>query len=108
MNDTSIDLPSLRADLEALHDELFPLKRALRSPWPGPMGAVQRRVRGLAGQITERLILLAWTRGRRHLASAPRWLRDAGLAEDLEGYQARVAQRIAATYPLGVPTEVAS
>ncbi len=70
------------------------------------MAEAQRRVHALADEITARLILLAWTRGRRHLCSAPRWLRDTGLAADLEGYQQRVAERIAASYRIEAPPSV--
>lgn len=94
----SISLAHLQLDLRSLVAELLPLKAALRRPWTEPMTEVQRRVHALAHEITARLILLAWTRGRRHLSGAPRWLRDAGLADDLEGYQQRVAERVAATY----------
>lgn len=59
------------------------------------MADTQRRALALAHAITERLILLAYSRGRRHLKSPPRWMRDAGLADTLETHQACVARRIA-------------
>jgi hypothetical protein len=102
----SIPMLSLRDDLSKLVAELLPLKAALRRPWTQPMADVQRRVHALAAEITARLISLAWSRGRRHLSSPPLWLRDAGLAHDLEGYQCRVAERIAGQYRLDVPLAI--
>jgi hypothetical protein len=95
---------ALAADLADLVAQIVPRKRALRSPWPGPMAETQRAVHALAAAITERLVLLALSRGRRHLSSAPRWMRDAGLEADLEAYQARVAARVAAGYATVPPT----
>ena len=88
----------LRSDIAARVAELRPLKAALRRRWTEPMADVQRDVRALAGAITDGQILLAWSRGRRHLTSAPRWLRDLGRESELEDVQRRIAERVAEYY----------
>lgn len=62
-----------------------------------------------AGAITDAHVLLAWMRGRRHLTSAPRWLRDLGRESELEDVQRRIAERVAGEYRESSPAqEVAS
>lgn len=92
------EFQKLRSDIASREAELRPLKSALRRPWPGPMQSVQASVLRLAREITDRLVLLAWCRGRRHLSSPPRWLRDLGRAGELEEIQRRIAERVAAEY----------
>jgi hypothetical protein len=88
----------LRTDLATHVAALRPLKASLRRRWPGPMADVQAAALALAREITDRQILLAWTRGRRHLSSAPRWLRDLGRESELEDVQRRIAERVASDY----------
>lgn len=95
---------NLRADVAARVAELRPLKASLRRRWIEPMAEVQAAVLALAREITERQILLAWTRGRRHLSSAPRWLRDLGRESELEDVQRRIAERVAGEYRESSPS----
>lgn len=95
---TKNEIRNLRTDLAARVAELRPLKASLRRRWPGPMADVQAEVLTLASSITELSIALAWTRGRRHLSSAPRWLRDLGRESELEDVQRRIAERVACEY----------
>ena len=93
-----INHQALREDIAALAQQLRTHKGALRRTWTEPMGDVQAEVHRLKNDATERLILLAHARGRRHLSSPPRWMRDAGLSDDLDPYQERVATRLAKDY----------
>lgn len=93
-----IDSHRLRSDLALAVAELRPRKAKLRAPWPGPMAALQAEVLARARELTELHVLLAWCRGRRHLVSAPRWLRDLGRSDELEDVQRRIAERRAEDY----------
>ena len=68
----SVDLPRLRQDLRQLTARSCQLKRHLRQRWAAPMSAVQRELDLVRRRTTERLVLLAWTRGRFHVTVKPR------------------------------------
>lgn len=74
MNDNrnyNIDLQRVHAQRRAHEAELRELKACLRSPWGSePMGSTQRRALALAYALTGLYALIAWSRGRSHLADA--------------------------------------
>ena len=62
----------LRDDLRDLAAESHHLKRRLRQTWTADAGALQRRLVQVRIATTERLVLLAWSRGRFHVRAMPR------------------------------------
>jgi hypothetical protein len=97
-----IDMQRLRHDIASASSEGGELKRLLRRAWTRPMGDEQRRALRLARRVTELCVLLARLRGRWHVTSAPREVRDGGAAWDREAWAARVADRVALDYALSV------
>jgi hypothetical protein len=93
-----IDIHRLRSDIIAGALEHTAIKRVLRTRWVRPMAAEQRRLARLRREATERLVLLAWSRGRLHVKMPPRAVRDAGLAWDATAHAERVAARVALDY----------
>ncbi|NVB36557.1 hypothetical protein G6O69_01845 [Pseudenhygromyxa sp. WMMC2535] len=69
---TRIDMHLIHAQRRASEAELRELKSKLRTRWTAPMGARQRRALVLARELTGIYALLAWARGRSHLADSER------------------------------------
>ena len=69
---TNINTIQLRADLREIEDRIQPVKAALRSTWTKPMGDEQWKLITLRHQATKLLCLLAWSRGRHHMADKER------------------------------------
>lgn len=69
---TNIDIHQLRTDLREIEDRIKPIKEALRSTWTRPMANEQYQLIGLRNEATDLYILLAWTRGKYHLADHDR------------------------------------
>jgi hypothetical protein len=67
------------------------------------MADEQRRLLALRRGITELLVLVAHARGRYHLTSAPRAVREAGSAWDRDAWHARIADRVALDYIAAEP-----
>ncbi|MEZ4220625.1 MAG: hypothetical protein R3B13_06810 [Polyangiaceae bacterium] len=67
----SLDLPRLRRDLRELVARSLELKATLRRPWQAPMAELQSELTEVRRLTTERLVLLAWTRGKLHIRSIP-------------------------------------
>lgn len=65
---TNIDIARLRNDLKEIEDKIRPVKEALRSTWTKPMADEQYKLILLRREATELLCLLAWSRGKSHLA----------------------------------------
>jgi hypothetical protein len=99
-----IDEARLRHDVALLALQSRAHKRALRTPWSRPMSDEQKAACRTARLTTERLILLAWSRGRTHVSVPPLELRGPGIAWDARAHAQRVAERLAPDYaaPLGV------
>ena len=100
-----IDTPRLARDIAAAAAESVALKRALRVTWQRPMADEQRRLCRVRRRITELLVLLARSRGRYHLCSAPRDIRQSGAAWDQEAWHAKIADRVALDYAPIAPGE---
>jgi len=64
----NIDIYRLRSDLKGIEDKIRPVKEALRSTWTKPMDEEQYKLILLRKEATELLCLLAWSRGKSHLA----------------------------------------
>jgi hypothetical protein len=69
---TNINIPQIRADLQEIEEQIRPVKEALRSTWTKPMDNEQYQLIDLRARATELLCLLAWTRGRHHMADHER------------------------------------
>jgi hypothetical protein len=67
------------------------------------MADEQRALARLARRMTDLCILRARLRGRWHVTAVPRSHRQAGAAWDREGYNARIAERVALDYALVMP-----
>lgn len=65
----NLDWEMLRADLRALAHDCRALKNELGKPWTRPMADEQRRLARLRGKATERHVLYASRRGKRHVSS---------------------------------------
>jgi hypothetical protein len=100
-----IDRTRLVKDIATGAEACADAKRSLRRRWDGPMADVQKRLARLRREMTERLVLLAWARGKLHVVAAPRAVRDAKLAWDAAAHAARVAERVALDYGVTVATE---
>lgn len=86
---TNINISQLRADLRDLEERIRPCKTALRSTWTRPMANEQYKLISLRMEATELYCLLAWVRGKHHLADHER---SQTLAERrLSEYQAEAA-----------------
>jgi hypothetical protein len=70
----NLDLPRLERDLRALAHDAVHLKSVLRTRWLRPMADEQRRLVRVRRELTERLVLLALSRGRLHVRHRPREL----------------------------------
>jgi hypothetical protein len=90
-----IDLPRLQRDIATYADECARTKRVLRSRWLHPMGDHQKRLVHLRRELTDRHVLLAWARGRLHVRTPPRAIRDARKPDRREGADANTDARIA-------------
>jgi hypothetical protein len=101
----TIDRTRLVKDIAAGAEACAEAKRSLRRRWEIPMGEVQKRLARMRRETTERLVLLAWARGRLHVVAAPRAVRDAKLAWDPAAHAARVAERVALDYRVPVELE---
>lgn len=64
----NINLIKLRADLRAIEEQIRPVKEALRSTWTKPMADEQYDLIRLRREATRLLCLLAWARGKSHIA----------------------------------------
>lgn len=64
------DRRRLRSDVKTLALQCRELKRVLRVRWEQPMAEQQRQQVRLRYRVTEMHVLLAWSRGRRHLAAS--------------------------------------
>jgi hypothetical protein len=93
-----IDIRRLRRDVAACAVEASSLKQVLRVRWLRPMADEQRQLVALRRRVTELLVLLARARGRYHVTSAPRAVRQAGVAWDRDAWHARIAGRVALDY----------
>jgi hypothetical protein len=93
-----IDTARLRRDIAGAAASCAEIKRALRVTWTRPMADEQRRLCRARRRVTELLVLLSRSRGRYHLAAAPREVASAGTAWDREAWHARVADRVALDY----------
>ncbi len=65
---TNINTTQIRTDLREIEDRIRPVKAALRSTWTKPMADEQYTLISLRTEATQLLCLLAWTRGKSHLA----------------------------------------
>jgi len=90
-----IDSDKLKRDIASLATECIELKRPLRTTWTRPMADEQRRLCRRRRQLTELHVLLAQSRGRRHVAAPPR---GAAAEWDAEAWNARIAARVALDY----------
>jgi len=97
-----LDTRRIRRDVAAGAAEATALKQLLRTTWLRPMADEQRRLLALRRRITELLVLVAHVRGRCHVTSTPRALRQAGAAWDRDAWRARIADRVALDY---IPSE---
>jgi hypothetical protein len=93
-----IDIRRLRADLRALAADCVLLKRTLRARWERPMADEQQRLHRLRRRVTDLLVLLAASRGRRHVTTPPRDGRAPGEPWDAAEHNARIADRVALDY----------
>jgi hypothetical protein len=98
---SGIDSERIRRDIASASVECSELKRALRRAWARPMGDEQRRLLRVARRVTELCVLLARARGRWHVTTPPREVRDAGVAWDRDAWHARIAERVALDYAPG-------
>lgn len=69
---TQTDIHQLRTDLREIEDRIRPLKETLRSTWTRPMANEQWQLICLRNDATDLYILLAWSRGKYHLADHER------------------------------------
>ena len=90
----TVDMEILRAELRALAHECRALKNELGKTWTRPMADEQRRLRRIRWKVTERCILAACLRGKRHV-----------LAND-DAWHRAIAERVAKDYPRRVVEEV--
>jgi hypothetical protein len=98
----NLDLPSLDRDLHALTLDAIHLKGVLRTRWLRPMADEQRRLVRVRRELTERLVLLALSRGKLHVRKRPRDLAlPAGddAPWDAEAHARTVAARLLPDYP---------
>jgi len=93
-----IDERRLKKDIADGAVECVALKRSLRTRWTRPMADEQQRLCRVRRKVTELLVLRARLRGRWHVTSAPRALRDAGATWDREAWHAKIADRVALDY----------
>jgi hypothetical protein len=93
----NIDIERLKIDILNLIEECMVLKRVLRVRWEKPMADEQRRHVHVRRKLTERFVLFAHVRGKRHVIHAPRALPE-GEAWDAAAWNARVAERIRPDY----------
>lgn len=93
-----IHLQHLTSDLHRLELEARALKRALRTTWSKPMADEQRLLARLRRRTTELLVLLASTRGRRHVRAIPSTFMSAAGTDDVNVWHARVAERVGKDY----------
>jgi hypothetical protein len=102
-----IDIQRLRRDIAAISAQCVDLKRALRRRWEAPMADEQRRLVRLRRRATELHVLLARARGRFHVSTPPREVRQANASWDREAWNDRIAGRVALDYALPAdPTEI--
>jgi hypothetical protein len=94
----TIDRQRLRHDITLYATQSRQTKRTLRAPWSRPMADEQKQLHRLARLLTERLVLLAWSRGRLHVTTRPRELGAAEASWDPHAHAARIAGRIAPDY----------
>jgi hypothetical protein len=95
-----IDTQKLRRDIVSTAMASRALKDMLRRTWTAPMADEQRQLARLARRMTELCILRARMRGRWHVTTAPRDIRDSGAAWDREAHHARIAERVARDYAI--------
>jgi hypothetical protein len=103
---TRIDRTRLRNDIALFALQSLETKRVLRAPWSRPMCNEQKLACRLARLLTERLVLLAWLRGRLHVTAPPRALREPSLTWDPRAYATRIAERLLPDYELAQEDEV--
>src|SRR5687767_2667495 len=96
-NYENIDIERLKHDILQLIEECMKVKGVLRVRWEKPMADEQRRHVRVRRKLTERFVLAAHLRGKRHVIHAPRSLSE-GEAWDAVAWNARVAERIAPDY----------
>jgi hypothetical protein len=97
MNSDLIDNDRLKHEIEHLIEECTLLKGVLRTRWTKPMADEQRRHVHVRRKLTDRFVLLAHLRGKRHVIHAPRSLPE-GEEWDAVAWNVRVAERIAPDY----------
>jgi len=96
----NIDTIRLAADLAAIASEARSVKTILRTTWTRPMADEQKKLVRLRRRATELHVLLAWTRGKRHVARPIRDTWYTGRAWDEATWHVVVAERVAQDYPL--------
>ncbi len=94
----------LARDIAQFSADCIHLKKALRTTWTRPMAEEQRRLVRVRRSLTELHVLLAWSRGRLHVRTAPREVRDAAGESfdpstwDAVGYHQTVVDRVMKPY----------
>jgi hypothetical protein len=72
------------------------------------MSDEQKEAHYVARLTTERLVLLAWSRGRIHVSVPPRELRAPGVTWDARAHAERIAERLAPDYAAPTGAEARS
>lgn len=94
---TPIDTTRLLADIRLLIADCIHLKSLLRSRWTRPMRDEQQRHHLVRRRLTERFVLLAFSRGRLHVRRPPRDL-PPGTSWDATAHHATIAARLLPDY----------
>lgn len=96
----NIDTLRLGADIDALARDAKATKALLRTTWTRPMADEQKKLVGLRRRLTELHVLLAWSRGKKHVTKpiADTWYTSQ--AWDEATWHVVVAERAAKDYSL--------
>ena len=94
----SIDRHKLVTDIRTLILDTIRLKTLLGARWERPLAEEQRRLHRIRRLLTERLVLLAASRGRIHVVRLPRDQRGARQAWDPAAHASSVVARVLPEY----------
>lgn len=92
------DKQKIHNDIHRLIAECIELKAVLRATWTRPMGEEQKRLVRVRRRLTALFVLLAFTRRRLHVRTAPQ---DFTAEWDAFAYHEKIAMRLMPEYSIG-------